>query len=639
MTLSRAHVRLSAALLFAASALVPWASAHALVMGPPGGSAAVPQTLQLDTGDTLAWVVTSQGHTDVDLGVLAQSLTDGLGVVNSSSTAPTHRTRSYYDIEATVHWRVVARTDRGLTLAAQLTDVDARYDDQIDARSDLLGAPFLVHLRPSGALRTFTFARGYPEALARIIRGVVAPLAVALPSGADGPWAVADEGPDGLFEARYAVTRVDRGAASATLHRTKVPALLPYSTQIHRGRADAAIVVDLATGALESLELSEEMVTSSDNAFLGHHSGHLSATRVAVDPPATLPATAAEAQAAITHESIARAQLYHVDRHIAPRLEGLTVATIVPAFAAEVATNHAAGHVLLVNYLRRDPASSPAVAAALAARPTDDADPVVVIGFAALAAAGHVEAQQTLVDALTAPSSTPRTRERALISIMDLAMPEPFVLDAVWATRTQLAARGPAAAFALSLATNVYGALGDVKRDNPAITETVLANLGATLAAARDRYAQVVALDALANVGDLERVAPLAAPYFASPDPSVRTAAFTTFRRMPGDAAFARFAERFAAEPDPAVRREATVVARDMADTQARNAWARALAQQTAERDVLIAAVRVLGDGIGTHAGNEDALRGLLASTRDREVRRAIYAFISPTAAAPGGAK
>jgi hypothetical protein len=580
--------------------------------------------IQHNVGDTRAFQLSSSGHTEVDFAVLARSLANGLGNINTDVTAA-GRTRSEYTISATLHSRVVAADSSGAILTMRLSSVDARFDDTIDARSDLLEAPFLMTVGADGSIHSIKFPKGYPDSLARIVRGLVAPLAVVVPADSAKTWNVSDVSNDGLFESRYEVT----GAASngISIKRTRTPIRLPNADQVHRGNATSTIVVARETGAVQKLELAEDVTTHEGNTFVGRHVGRLTATSVEVSDE--LPTTLAEAESMLADDSFARARLYDVDSHLAPRVEGLTSPAILGTFEAEVVMNQAAGHALLKNYVRRYPSSAGEILSALAQRPTESDDPVVIIGFAAVASAGHLEAQEALVNALMAPGASPRTIERAIISMMDLAMPEPFVLDAVWETRNRFAAHGSKLALSVSLATNVFGALGDIARDNPEITDTVLATLTSSLQTAKDKFEQMLAIDGLANIGDFDRVSPLVAPYFASPEAAVRTSAFVSFRRMAGDTAFAQFAARFAAEKDPHVLHEAALVARDMAQTDAKNAWAKAQLNTT-HTGVLTTLVRLLGDSIATHPENTAVLRELLGTTTDRKVRREIYAFVSP---------
>lgn len=619
-------LRLAGVMLVAFSSAAQLAPAHA---GSPIGTAtpSLPHLVQWEVGDARAYRLRSEGHTDVDFALLARALSNGLGGNSVTPGTTLGRTQSHYAIEATLHWRVVASDATGAILAARLADVDAQFDDATDDRTELLETPFLITVTARGAIHAFTFPKRYPEALAELVRGLVAPLAVELPDAAGATWTSGDASADGLFESRHVVTGKD--AEGISVHRTRTPVLLPSSTQTQRGQASADLVLADA-GMLEWLESTEDMTTQNGNAFVGRHVGRLSAARIEAAPVA-MPTTLEEAQSVLADPAFARARFYDVEPRLVASIEGRTARVIVADFSAEVAKNQAAGHALLKNYLRHYPNASTEIAKALSAYGADSAE--LVVGFAALSAAGHREAQDALVATLTSPASTSVLRERAIISMMDLEMPETFVLDAVWKVRNQLAAQGPKSSLSLSIANNVYGALGDIKKGNAEITDEVLANLAGSLHAAADRFQVILALDALTNVGDFARVAPLAAPHFDSVDVGVRTAAFVTFRRMTGEAAFDEFAERFAREQDPAVLHEAALVAREMAPTTARRSWALRQLETCRDRGVLVPVVRMLGDEIATQPDHEAALRAALATTTDRQVRREIFAFVTPTTA------
>lgn len=620
-------LRLAGVLLVAFTSSAPLAPAHA---GSPFGSVATPSLPSLvhwELGDARAYRIHSEGHTDVDYALLARSLAGGLGTANAvNADATLTRSQTHYAIEATLHWRVVAQDTTGAILAARLADVDARFDDANDERAELLEAPFLVTVTARGAIDSFTFPTRYPDALAQVVRGLVSPLAVELPGGQAASWTAGDVSNEGLFESRHVVTGED--AEGIALHRTRTPVPLPSSDQVQRGQASADLVVAADSGTLEWIASTEDLTTQRGEAVVGRHVGRLTASRIEA-PEVAMPTTLEEARSVLADPDFARARFYDVTPQLVSRLEGRSVPAILADFSRELATNQAAGHALLKNYLRLYPNASADLAHALAAYPAEA--PELIIGFAALAAAGHREAQDALVTALSAPTSSAALRERAIISMMDLEMPEPFVLDAVWKVRDTLAAQGPRSALSLSLANNVYGALGDSRKGNAETTDEVIKTLSASLLSAADRFQIILALDALTNVGDFARVGPLAAPHFDSSDAGVRTSAFVTFRRMSGEAAFDEFAERFAREQDPTVRHEAALVAREMPPTAARHRWALSVLETHRDPGVLVPVIRMLGDELATHPEDAEALRALLATTTDRKVRREVFAFVTPT--------
>ena len=255
-------------------------------------------------------------------------------------------------------------------------------------------------------------------------------------------------------------------------------------------------------------------------------------------------------------------------------------------------------------------------------------------GWAALAAAGHPEAQAALLQVITGSGWKPQSQEQALIALMSLELPGQNVATTVWNLRRTLAAQPLAAGGAkLSIATNVYGALGDVTKGNPALTAEVVRNLGALLASNEPRQ-QVLALDGLSNVGAEAEVVPLAQPLLRSPDEHVRAAAFGVFRKLSA-ASLPVFTAAFAAEPSYDVRRIAVRTAAQMPDSDALVQWARTAVVTETNPAVKSELVHLLGAGLERHPANADVLRALLKDTSERRVRRDIYVYVAPV----GGAR
>lgn len=615
--------------------------------GPLGGSAVIPAQapapekaqwgLHLKVGDSRVYRISSVGAIDVDYGLVAAALTQGLGSAPAMSTDASRVVTAQYDVSATLHWRVVGQDATGYVLSARLQDVAAKVDGAADSRRALLEAPFLFRLAPSGAIASFTFAKGYPAELERTIRGIVEPLQVVFPAASLASWQAQETGAGGSYNARYTlVAGAPASATQVTKSKTHIygapmtaGSALPVGGSTAIGVAGATISLDPAHGTVLAIDATEDTTTQSGDTFIAAHTGRYTAQRVTT-AVAPLASTVAGATEALADDSFARARLYDVNAQIAPRVQGLTLSQMLAVFDLELGKNQASAHLLLKSYLRLHPADAGPLARSLDARGASSEDPAFVIGFAAIAAAGHHEAQVALVDVLTSASWSAQSKERALISIMDLAMAEPFVLKAVWTYRSAIGAKDAGASLMQSIATNVYGALGNVALGNPSTTNTVVGTLASLLQSATDARQRVLALDALTNVGDFVRIAPLAAPHFTAAEPAVRIAAFVTFRRMGGEAAFTQFAKRFAAETAPAVLREAAIVARDMPESAARTAWAKAMAAGTTERELLMPVVQILGRELAQKPGNEAALRGLLETCHDRQVRRDLYAFVTP---------
>lgn len=636
---SKLQQRWAYALAAAALSLAPAAHAQGASSTPTSRGTTATVAYRLKTGETSAYKLKYTGQIDVDYGLLAASMSKMNGASTTGPATSRHE-RASHDFSATLHWRVIGETAQGWTLSARLQDVDLRVDGQSDARKEMLELPFVIRLDRSGAMTGFTFRSHYPEALAQAIRGLVEPLQVVIGEESSGAWVSHEETNELAFDARYERTAIDTAAGVVRLSKSKTrtaPNASQRGTLSLIGQADTRVkqsdtTIDFSlTGrGVERLETTERIVTMAGRHEISDHSGTFTAVRVSANA-ARLPITLADAKADLSDASFARARMYDVAPEIAPAVEGREVTAFMGDYDVALKQNTAVGHRLLKNYLRRYPERSLDVARALDGYVGATADTVVGFGFAAFASAGHVEAQRALVQVATETKWKPLAREKALIAMMELEVPETSVLTAVWNLRTNPTGTGPDAAMFQSIATNVYGALGDARKGNAGVTAEVVRTLARHLQVTSDTRQQEFALDALSNVGDFASVTPVAAPYFASTNEAVRTRAFSTFRLMQGETAFQKFADRFAAEKSPAVRFQAARTAADMTDSVARNEWARREVATTRDVETRSVLVQILGRGIATHAENDAALRNLLKNETERRVRKEIYAFISTT--------
>ncbi len=582
-----------------------------------------------------------RGTIEVDNRLLARAVAKTMSANSASGDAQpagslppqAGRLRSAYDLSATLHTRVVASDETGFVVAARLRDVAYSLDGHADPRREMMEAPFMMTFDRTGALREIDFVKKYPTALGGVLRGLVEPLQVIAGSAGKSSWEANEREGGSIYAARYQLAGSKDGLAALSKTRTRVVrdglgdsgAELPGQHTTDIEKSETKIEWSEADRAIERMTTTERVVVKVGKAQFSMRDGVFTAARVR-GPLAELAETLDAAKAALDDRSFARARMYDVHERYAAKLAGLDAPGAIAAFRA-TAKLPVEGLGLIKNFARMQPAASEKLARALDAVVTDEH---VGFGWTGLAAAGHVEAQKVLADVIRNASYDPISREMALIGLMDVELPEPFLLDAVWAFRQDVAKSTGAASLHVSMALNTFGALGDVEKGDPETTKAVVAKLAGDLASADVRI-QALALVALSNVGDEGLVEPLAAPFFASADERLRSRAFGTFRRFPGAGAFEAFAKRYQAESSVKVLRDAARVAFEMPESDARHAWARSVAPATTDSRTLRQLVKILGKGKEAHPENEQVLRALLAAHTDRNVRRAIYAYVSPS--------
>lgn len=595
---------------------------------------------QEKVGAEHAWRLAYRGTAEVDYRLVAAAMTKSLGTAQVADRELSSAQTVTYAVDAVLHTRVVAADAKGWIVSARLSEVRFLVDGQADGRRELFEAPFVVHFDATGRLGAIDFMNKYPRELERAVTRLIEPLQVVFTAPGATRWTSAERGADTSYTAAYEFTGLSAGQATLLKKKTAITQsaldqtefAMPGDKQARIAQSQAKITFDVERREVLRIDSTEQTSLEIGGARFTSDSHTYQATAV-TPPSAKLALTLAAAQATLADPNFARARLYDVDLHTRPLVEGLDQKAALSAYRRDVAGNLGLGVRELQAWLRLNPAR-----AAQVAREIDALDPVTderafAFGWAALAAAGHPEAQAALLQVVTGTGWKAQSQEQALIALMSLEQPEPSVLAAVWNLRRGLASQADASTGAkLSIATNVYGALGDASKGNPALTAEVLRNLGGLLASG-DARQQVLALDALSNVGDEARVPSLATPYLTSKNERVRAAAFSAWRKLSA-ASLPTFTAAFAAEPSIDVRLVAVRTAAQMPDSEALAQWARAAVVAETHPAVKSELVHLLGGGLAQHAANADVLRALLKTTSERRVRRDIYVYVAPTAGA-----
>ena len=465
---------------------------------------------------------------------------------------------------------------------------------------------------------------------------------VLVPSAGRGDrgWTVDETTSQGAARVRYEVdgrdgdaVRLSRSVLSSQqrmLADEPGRARLPSATKVEHSVGSVLFASDGVRAMTVEETISQVVgnteVVGSDSVF--------SARRVG-GTVADLPRTPQGAREALADDKAARAALYDVPPQMVRRLEGLDTEAVLARYLAQVEAEPSEAVVLLKYHLRQQPAALRDVARRLdQLDPGDPAERTAAgFGWAAIAAAGHVQAQAVLGEALAGNGYSDLSQEKALFATLSLARPEPFLLPIVWDLREGLPEGGPHSHYYRSLATNLYGSLGYKGHGVAANTAEVVETLGRRLAETGDKAEKRMMLVALGNVGDLERVLPHSEPYFAWPDEDLRDAAFDTFARVEGEEAFEGFAARYEAELSPALRRELTAVAYDMPATRAKARWAAGLAEHETDRLALERLCEIVGLWVEDHPDDERLARRLLRLVRHRPARKILYRHVAPQAA------
>ncbi|MSP26715.1 MAG: hypothetical protein EXR75_16555, partial [Myxococcales bacterium] len=427
-------------------------------------------------GDERVYKLNYRGTAEVDLRLLAGAMAKMMGTgdtaanahaggsngaatgaLSAASLTPqlTHQ-RVGHDLSATLHSRVVAVDETGYITAARLQQVAYVVDGATDSRRELLETPFLMTFERTGALRKAEFPKQFPDVLRRSILGLVEPLQVVTGEPGQKSWLTKEREGESVFRTRYEVGATHDGIAELKKTRvdllsnelTAMKAALPSASHTRIEKSATTIAWSVGERALERMTATERMSTLIGKAPFSTRDGVFTAERVTA-PLAALGTTLAEATTALHDPKFARARMYEVDKRYAGKIAGLDARTAVTAFRAATAKMPIEGHGLIKNYARLKPTACVEISRELDTIATDEH---VGFGWSALAAAGHIEAQTVLASVIADASFKPDSREKALIAVMDVEMPEPFLLDAVWKIRGALTKTTGLSSMAVSIA-------------------------------------------------------------------------------------------------------------------------------------------------------------------------------------------
>jgi hypothetical protein len=625
-----------------------WGSVALLVLALSGGAGCAQKggspleayQAELTVGAEHTLHIRTGGTLDLDYAKWMSAFSPGGTTTGSAPRMQSHG----YEVDATLHTRVIELDDTGTLIAMRFSDYSATLGGQTDTRVDAYQAPFLVHMDKSGAFDRFDFQAGFPTDVAASVRGIVEPLQVVFASQADSDeWSATERTSQGEATLRYRV--LGRSGDEVTLERTLLATQreLPQVSGLRSGAVHHALKVNQTSGklvwsrseGLVSLAFEEDVSAQVVDSTLSRHrlSYRAELTR---GTSVELPSTRAEANALLAAGAYGRAAFYQVPAKLRAALGAQSVEDADRRFHAELLASPAKAAHNLRYFVR----IKPDAAFDLAQR-FDKLEPSAgnlrTLGhfYAALGAAGHREAQLAMADVIRSGSYRPESRDMAARGALSVVMPEPELADAVWNYREALAQVVDHDPGHLSLITNTYGALGGIEHASPAMSRAVTNKLASRLTSTADKAEKVRMLTALANVGDLDLTLPKVDAYLRHSDPDLRGAALRVFQKSSDDRAFARFAALTESEADPDVRREAVSIAQNMPSTRALHGWARTRVLQEADLVSRGRLVGLLGEGIPAHPENQAILRAMLATETERDVRKTLYRYVSPAGGAP----
>lgn len=530
-------------------------------------------------------------------------------------------------------------------VAAKFADLDYRLNDQTPSYAKALTQPFALQMQDTGFLHAFRFGKGMPKEAEQFVEQLLYTLQTALPEEAKTEWHTKELDMSGRYRATYTLTNSNANQATLVKQKTDYFTLNAAEHEINSmlsrarmeiGTSQATITVPLNGAWLLDFKLEENTTSVADGYVWAENQSRLIAQRIERDLSSAFPATFGEFLAQLDADGYLKSKYYLTDPDLDRLGANLNLDSALDLFNQLKNTNlpNAARNAekFLVNYLRQHPQAAFELIDAVDADPRrerfDQSTHLVL--WRLLTEAGHTEAQQAVIGALTNPTRSHVTHMRALAYVSAFEYPDASTVQSLWDFHQSLGmAQDKTTREFKTMSLFALGALGEENKLNDRIKPDIAQMLDTSLQSATDPREQAVALGAVSNYGGTDMLDSIQ-PYFEAEQEQVRAAAYGALRRMDDPRAVETLAAHYATETSPAVRATAAKVLSKMPPSPASIAWASQTVLNSEAAQEQIPLVEVLGKNLESYPDSKTQLKTLLQKNPDNAVKREIYKYIVP---------
>ena len=530
-------------------------------------------------------------------------------------------------------------------VAAKFGALDYRLNGQTPTYAKALAQPFAFRMQDTGFVSEFRFGKGVPKEAEQFAQQLLYTLQTAFSEQAKTEWNTKELDMSGRYRAAYTLTGIEAKRATLAKQKNEYFTLKAAEHEINpmltRARMDigtsrATITVPLHGAWLLDFDLTENTTSLADGYVWAENQSRLTAQRIERDLSGAFPATFAEFLARQDSEDYLKYKYYLTDPELDRLGANLNLDGALGLFDKLKNTNlpNAARNAekFLLNYLRQYPRAAFELVDAMDADPQrerfDQSTHLVL--WRLLTEAGHAEAQQAVIGALTDPDRGHITHMRALAYVSGFEYPEAATVQALWDFHQGLGEpRDKEAREFKTMSLFALGSLGSGEKLNARVKPEVGRMLGESLQNAAEPRDQAVALGAVSNYGGADMLDPIQT-YFKADNEQVRAAAYGALRHMDDPRAVEILASHYATEESPAVRAAAAQALSRMPPSPVGIAWAGQTVLSSDAPKEQIPLVEVLGKNLETYPENAAKLKALLEKNPDNQVKKEIYKYVVP---------
>lgn len=523
-------------------------------------------------------------------------------------------------------------------VAARIINIQQLNTQGSDVSNGYLTQPFVFRMTDLGYMSNFKFTKGMDFNVTGIQRQILGLLQVGLPRAASNTWSTREVDATGIYRARYILD-------AEGVHKQKLDYLSLQGDTKKAGDTFAAAVgrVPISdchytiseTDWVTQASLREKTAIDINGKHWAQTTTQMNAKKISGDFSTYFPISFSDFMTLLKVDTFAMAKYYQTNSVLSSVWAKLNMQEAMQAFADLSEKQRQYAIELMINYLRLHPERSQELVQLLDRCYSDKgvcewSTRERRMMIYALVQAGHKEAQQALVDAATNPRNNADLRTAALMHMHQIETPQKFVSEELWDRHRMLSGSNDRLDVEQrNMSLFVLGSLGDKDKLNPELSNEIATELSDYLKQSGDRSDQIIALEAMGNHGG-EQLLDAIEPIFASDDVEMRATAYFAMRRMDTPEAAQTLINNYEKENVQPVKTAAMESLAQMPPSDSTMTWARNELLQPLDPSSQKALVAYLGHNLVNYPQNEQALRALLQTGPTMDVKRAVYAFISP---------
>ena len=596
-------------------------------------------------GEVLAYNFEIESNAEIDFSIFAPT---GIPGMKPSAQSKQNKTSIKMFAKGEIYLKYYIHNSQNWNAAAKIDKLSFNINGRKPAYAESILFPFGFCMKSTGFLSKFKFSKQIPDETEDFIKQLLYSAQIGFSKESKISWRTRELDMTGQYRALYKVvppyhekkfsinkskleyinTSIAKSGLNPTVAASKI--LIEKSNSNFNLTAQSAWFNNLTynetiRSVIQGREWSKTIYSLTIN-------------QIKKDSITVFPKTYAEFLSMLESNKAVKSQYYATDSLFDEMGANLSIDQALELFQhfRESSQNNAGLYAeqFFVNYLRQHPDTAFDLVDILdkdSKREKFDQTTQLIL-WRLLTEAGHTEAQQAVLDAITNPDRSDLSHIRALGYIHDFDYPETFLMDQLWEYYNGLSLSAFQTDIPGELRTaTLYaiGGMGHKDKLNDDIKSLTGKQLVDHLKSSDHIREQAVTLEAIGNYGGSD-VLDNIEPYFSHPEEQIRSSAYDSLRRMEDPKAVELLAKSFEKESSFEVKKAALQTLASMPPTNETVELAQKLVMKVDTRKEQLPLVKVLGENLGTHPENVKHLRNVLNNNPDNLVKREIYRYIVP---------